>query len=132
LTAVDADRLTDLLAASRQRKINLQLPKLHLRTQAELTPALSTLGVHTVFTNDADLSGISEDPLAVQAVLHESVLKVEEEGLEGAAATAVMMRLLSFDPERPVEVVVDRPFLLLVRHAQSGAVYFSARVTDPS
>jgi hypothetical protein len=26
---------------------------------------------------------------------------------------------------------VDRPFLLLVRHGPSGALYFLARVTDP-
>jgi serine protease inhibitor len=112
--------------------VSLRLPKLSLNLQAELTPVLNTLGVRTVFTNDADLSGISDDPLAVQAVLHETVLKLDEQGLEGAAATAVMMRVLSFNPQEPVEVVVDRPFLLLVRHTRTGAVYFSARVTDPS
>jgi serine protease inhibitor len=88
--------------------------------------------VHTAFTDDADFSAMSDDPLAIQAVLHESVLKIDEQGLEGAAATAVMMRLLSMDIERPLEVNVDRPFLLLVRHVASGAVYFSAKVTDPS
>jgi serine protease inhibitor len=31
----------------------------------------------------------------------------------------------------PVEVIVDRPFLLLVRHAVTGVVYFFARVVDP-
>jgi serine protease inhibitor len=132
LPEIDADTLETLLQAPKQRQVALRLPKLHLNLQAELTPALNSLGVRTVFTNDANLNGISDDPLAVQAVLHESVLKLDEQGLEGAAATAVMMRLLSFNREQPVEVLVDRPFLLLVRHVRSGAVYFSARVTDPS
>ncbi len=132
LADVDAGTLETLLAAPKRQMVSLRLPKLSLKLQAELTPVLNTLGVRTVFTNDADLSGISEDPLAVQAVLHETVLKLDEQGLEGAAATAVMMRVLSFNPQQPVEVVVDRPFLLLVRHTRTGAVYFSARVTDPS
>jgi serine protease inhibitor len=132
LPEVDAGTLERLLSAPKRRTVSLRLPKLHLKLHAELTGVLNGLGVRTVFTDDANLSGISGDPLAVQAVLHETVLKLDEQGLEGAAATAVMMRTLSFNPEPPVEVAVDRPFLLLVRHTKSGAVYFSARVTDPS
>ncbi len=58
---------------------------------------------------------------------------VDEAGLEGAAATAMMMRLTAIvrEPE-PVRVEVDRPFLFLVRHRDSGALYFLARITDPS
>jgi len=129
--SLDADSLAALLSAPESRKVRLTLPRLKLSTRAELTPVLRALGVHTVFTRDADLSGISPDPLAVHAVLHESVLKVDEQGLEGAAATAVMMRLMSLDTQRPIEVRVDRPFLLLVRHPGTGAIYFLARVTDP-
>jgi serpin B len=61
------------------------------------------------------------------------VLTVDEAGLEGAAATAMMMTRLAAvgPPPRPVRVRVDRPFLVLVRHRPSGALYFLARVTDP-
>jgi serpin B len=54
-------------------------------------------------------------------------------GLEGAAATAVVMRMLSMhrDLAQPIEVKVDRPFLFLVRHRPSGAIYFLARVVQP-
>ncbi|MBP2319661.1 serpin B [Kibdelosporangium banguiense] len=132
LSEVDASTLHQFVDAPKRQKVSLRMPKLHLKLQAELTSVLTRLGVRTVFTDDADLSGISEDPLAVQAVIHETVLKIDEQGLEGAAATAVMMRALSMDMTPPVEVTVDRPFLLLVQHEASGAVYFSARVTDPS
>ena len=47
------------------------------------------------------------------------------------AATAVMFRLASVVATE-VRVAVDRPFLLVVRHAGTGAVYFLARVTDPT
>jgi serpin B len=128
---LDADLLAHLLDAPKPRQVELRLPKVNVKMNAELTPALNQLGVRTVFTRDADLSGISSTDLAVQAVLHESVLKLDEQGLEGAAATAVMMRLMSLSTEEPVEVRVDRPFLLVVRHQETGVVYFFARVVTP-
>ncbi len=129
---LDADRLARLLDAPRPQQVELRLPKVDVKTQVELTPPLNQLGVRTVFTRDADLSGITMRELAVQAVLHEAVLKLDEQGLEGAAATAVMMRLMSLPTGRPVELHVDRPFLLVVRHRQTGVLYFLARVVDPS
>lgn len=129
--ALDSADLARLLDAPRSTQVRLRLPKLDLRMEAELTAALTQLGVETMFTNSADLSGISPDHLAVQAVLHESVLKVDEQGFEGAAATAVMMRLVSIIMDEPVTVDVDRPFLLLVQHAATGVIYFAARVVEP-
>ena len=61
-----------------------------------------------------------------------AVLRVDEQGLEGAAATAAVVSLTAAaPPSRPVVVRLDRPFLLLVRHRRSGEVYFLARVADP-
>jgi len=129
---LDAGLLANLLSAPRNQQVQLRLPKIDVAMQAELTPPLNQLGVRTVFSRDADLSGITASELAVQAVLHEAVLKVDEDGFEGAAATAVMMRLLSLPTGKPVELHVDRPFLLVVRHKATGVVYFLARVVDPS
>jgi serine protease inhibitor len=128
---LDADLLSQLLDAPRPEQVDLSLPRVKVKSNVELTPPLNQLGVRTVFSRDADLSGISTSDLVVQAVLHEAVLKLDEKGLEGAAATAVMMRLASM-PTRSVEVRVDRPFLLVVRHQATGVVYFLARVVDPS
>jgi serine protease inhibitor len=128
--ALDAGSLGTLLVAPRATQVNLRLPKLDVKMRAELTSALTQLGVQTMFTDDADLSGINPD-LAVQAVLHESVLKVDEEGFEGAAATAVMFRTVGMIMDEPVTVDVDRPFLLLIQHEETGVIYFAARVNEP-
>ncbi|HET9143462.1 serpin family protein [Actinophytocola sp.] len=135
LTAAEPDltagALAGLLDAVRPARVRLRMPRLAVSTQTELTPALTALGVRTMFGPAADLSGISPQPLAVQAVLHESVLRLDEQGLEGAAATAVMFMLTGMMPQAPVPVDVDRPFLLLVQHAVTRLVYFLARVVTP-
>ncbi|OXM62912.1 serpin family protein [Amycolatopsis vastitatis] len=130
--ALDQAALTSLLGGIRSKPVELALPKVSLDVPSSLTGVLRGLGVRTMFTDDADLSGLSPDPrLTVSEVLHQAVLRVDEQGFEGAAATAVTMRLTSMIIDEPVAVTVDRPFLLLVRHAGTGALYFLARVVEP-
>ncbi len=129
---LDAGKLARLLENTRSKTLALSLPKLDLDVDSPLTAKLQELGVRTMFTARADLTGLADDDrLEVSEVVHQSVLRIDEQGLEGAAATAVLMRLTSIMVDEPLEVAVDRPFLLLVRHASTGVIYFLARVVEP-
>lgn len=129
---LDQEKLTNLLGKVRAKPVELSLPKISLDVSSKLSGVLHGLGVRTMFTDRADLTGLSPDPrLTVSEVLHQAVLRVDEQGFEGAAATALVMRLMSMTIDDPVAVAVDRPFLLLVRHAGTGALYFLARVVEP-
>ncbi|MET9259813.1 serpin family protein [Amycolatopsis sp. NPDC004079] len=131
--ALDTQALRGLLESPKQHKIQLSLPKISLDVRSDLERALQGLGVRELFTDDADLTGLTPyRPLWVDSILHQAVLRLDEQGLEGAAATAIQMRTLSLISGDPLEVRVDRPFLLLVRHAETGAVYFFARVVRPA
>ncbi|NUT48140.1 MAG: serpin family protein [Saccharothrix sp.] len=123
----------EVLEALDHERIELFLPKLDLSVNTSLADALQRVGVRTMFTTAADLTGLSPDPrLHVDDVVHEAVLRLDEQGFEGAAATAVVMRLTSFMPVEPARTVrVDRPYLLLVRHADTGAIFFLAQVAKP-
>ena len=119
--------------ALNQVNLELSLPKVDVREKFHLKGVLERLGVRRMFARDADFSGLSPDErLFVDEVIHEAVLRVDEEGLEGAAATAITFRTVSFEiPTEPIVVNVDRPFLLAVRHARSGALYFLAQIARP-
>ncbi|MDR7300894.1 serpin family protein [Haloactinomyces albus] len=132
-SGLDAARLDALVSSAGQRRIELLLPRFEVTGDAELQRPLGALGAHTLFTPAADFSPLTTSPLRVSAMVHQSVLRVDEHGLEGAAATAAVMRLVSaVREEEPIRVEVDRPFLFLVRHRPTGALYFLARVVDPS
>lgn len=133
LTELDVGALAGLHAAAAPVQVDLAVPKLRVRTAATLNEPLGGLGVVTAFDPErADFSGITPERICVSKVVHQAVLDVDEQGFEGAAATAVVMRLASaFSPSRTVEFHVDRPFLLLVRHPATGAIYFLARITEP-
>jgi serine protease inhibitor len=131
--------VSDLLDGASSCKVDLRLPRFRVESEATLgtggtVPAgpLVQLGVEAAFGVDsADFSGIATEPMFIESAVHKAVLDVDEQGLEGAAATALMMRLTSMDVSRPVPFHVDRPFYVLVRHAPTGALYFFAHIVEP-
>lgn len=121
-----ADALAELLAAPTSTNLDLRLPSFAVSARVELSAVLPALGVRTAFTAGAELG----DRLVLDSVPHQSVLTVDERGIEGAAATAAIS-WMSGILDKPVEVRVNRPFLFAVTHADTGALYFLARITDP-
>jgi serine protease inhibitor len=132
-TSLDQPLDPSILEATNRVNLELSLPKVDVREKFQLKSVLERLGVRRMFARNADFSGLSPDErLFVDEVIHEAVLRLDEEGLEGAAATAVTFRTVSIEiPTEPIVVTVDRPFLLAVRHARSGAIYFLAQVARP-
>ena len=66
----------------------------------------------------------------ISAAFHKAFVSVDEEGTEAAAATSVIGVLTSSRPE-PQTVVVDRPFVFLIRDMETGAILFAGRAVDP-
>lgn len=130
--ALTADVVTALQDAASAQKVDVMMPRFRVAADYVLTDTLARLGISSAFSDGADFSGISDTAFAIDEVMHKAVLDVDEQGFEGAAATAVMMKLTSFDGgTAPVRFYVDRPFHVLARHRRSGAIYFMARVEQP-
>ncbi len=110
--------------------LTLAMPRLNLRTEADLVPALGALGMPSAFDPvTSDFSGMSSTAdLTVTGVFHQAFVAIDEEGTEAAAATAVVIDEDSV-PE-PVTLTVDRPFLFVVRDRPTGAVLFLGRVVS--
>ncbi|MEZ4442782.1 MAG: serpin family protein [Polyangiaceae bacterium] len=131
---LDADALESWLGAAVKQKVRVALPRFEIDPpQAmKLQPALSALGMADAFTGDADFSGITqEDRLYIDEVFHKAFVKVNEEGTEAAAATAVVMTKESAVIEDTKSVVADRPFIFLIRDEKSGMILFMGRVERP-
>ena len=111
--------------------VRVTLPRFEMRSSAELSDVLKSLGMVDAFiAGVADLSGMSDASLYISAVIHEAYVKVNEEGTEAAAATAVVVDEAS-EPMYP-EFKADRPFLFQIRDRLTGSILFMGRVVDPS
>ncbi len=125
LTAATLKRLVDALAPER---IGLSLPRFEAHGRVDLKEVLSALGLGVAFTGEADFSAMTgTQELQLQAVIHQAVVKTDEDGTEAAAATAVTL----IDRTSPRVVEVNRPFVYLIRDSATGAVLFLGHVVDP-
>ena len=101
-----------------------------MKTSAHLAGPLSALGMGVAFGSTADFSGIDgARDLAIEDVVHQATVTIDEAGTQAAAATAVVVGTTSVAPQ-PVPFDVDRPFILVLRDVPTGAVLFVGRVTQ--
>jgi len=70
-------------------------------------------------------------PLHIDEVLHKSFIRVDEEGTEAAAVTAVMIRLTSFMPRESVEMRLNRPFFYAILDMQEEIPLFMGILDTP-
>ena len=102
-------------------EIAVSLPRLDVDFRASLFGPLKDSGVRAVFTDTADISGITGRPLKVSDVIHATKLKVDEVSTEAAAATAIVERCAC----HPKFFRADRPFLAAIVDRNSGLVLFA-------
>jgi serpin B len=123
--------LATLAAAAKVEPVTLALPKFSISSAASLDGSLQALGLGSVFTASADLSGISATPLMLGAVAQRDVVSVDESGTDAtAASTAVVVPLGLHGQVRSISF--DHPFLFVIRDNATGAILTDAVVTDPS
>lgn len=123
------------IAGAKKRDVHVGLPKFKFESIASLPKALSAMGMNLAFEPaNADFTGISTaEGLFIGDVLHQAMINVNENGTEAAAATAVMMGATAMPPQaEPADFLADRPFVLVLRHNQTGAILFMGRVADPT
>jgi len=118
--------------AATAHHVQLRLPRVRVEGRAGLEGPLADLGVRRIFDPGASaVTGVVDEPLYVSDAVHQAVLHMDEVGIEAAAATAMLMLRAAHRPLPAVEMLVDRPFWLLVTHRATGSVLFMARVVDP-
>ena len=126
--SLTASGLSAIFAGAQPGGADLIMPLFKFETLVPLTSPLSDLGMPEAFSSSADFSGIDgARDLAVQGVLHDAIISVDEKGTTAAAATGVVVGTTSVPPQ----LVVNRPFLFFIRHNPTGAILFQGRVIDP-
>jgi len=128
-----AEKFAALRASLEPTRVALSLPKTEVRWGASLVSELKALGMTDAFSREtADLGRISTSQgLFVQDVLHKTYLRVDEKGTEAAAVTSTQIGATALPVTPPVEMTVDRPYLMAIVDNDSGAVLFLAAVRDP-
>jgi serpin B len=106
------------------------LPKLTLSASGDLLQPLDALGLAAARHSPTALEGFSDEPLVISRILQRVELRVNEEGSEGASATAVMATR-GVRVSDHVRMIVDRPFVFALRDETTGLILFMGYVGSP-
>lgn len=123
-------RLEQILVTAKPelRSIEVELPKLTVRSSLDLKEPLKKMGVKALFSEHyADLSGMqAEGGLYVEEVHHGAELEIDEKGTVASASTVAIIVSRIGTPR----FSADRPFVFAIKHRPTGLLLFVGRVTD--
>ena len=130
-SSLSPERLTSIVAGLEKRTVAIDLPTFKVESSLGLAAPLGRLGMRVPFSDAADFSGISGKPgLALDEVVHQTFVDVDEAGTEAAAAVSTVFTTTS--AYLPAAIRFERPYLFLIRDGATGSVLFLGRVDDPS
>jgi serine protease inhibitor len=130
---LNAENWTLWMQSFVKQKVQLTLPKFTFSYEKKLNDILSLMGMGVAFDPDnADFTGINADGgIFIDFVKHKTFVEVNEEGTEAAAVTVVGMSLTSYNPDEPVHMYIDHPFIFAIREKTTGAIVFIGKVAEP-
>ena len=124
-------------------EIYAEMPKLKFETNTYsdngkniLKLSLEKLGLDEIFTTNAHLENVvvaNQDEITyVSDIIQKCTIDLDEYGTEASAATTVLIDTLSAAPpiEEPkiAEVILDRPYIFLIRDTKTNQIAFIGKV----
>ena len=132
--AEDSAGLSALLSGLEDSEASTQLtvPAFDIDWDASLKEILEGLGMTEAFGGSADFSGITgAADLRITDVVQKAVITIDEQGMEAAAATAVMVGETSA-PVLEQELLLDSPFLFVAYERETRAPLVVGWIGDPT
>ena len=127
--SLNAERVSRISKDMRLQRIELTMPSFGFEAEFKLGATLQNMGMSDAFNPQlADFSGMDGGKdLSISNAFHKAFVLVNENGTEAAAATTVTVGVTSMPPR----VIVDRPFIFLIRDIATNTTLFVGRVMDP-
>lgn len=121
-------------------EVNLTIPKFKLSFSSSLKDALIAMGAPTAFTDRANFFHMApkgtggSKAVCIGDVIHQTVLDVNESGVEAAAATVVrMMMCMACAPRMSIPIImnVNRPFAVALVDIPKNLAFFTGIICNP-
>ncbi|MEQ8674292.1 MAG: serpin family protein [Aggregatilineales bacterium] len=125
-----AERFTEIMQTMGGQQVMVNMPRFEYEYDLQLSSILASMGMSDAFSDNADFSGMAEDSLSIDEVIHKAFIAVDENGTEAAAATVITMRATSA-PTEIFEFRADSPFIYAIYDQLTGSVLFLGRVMNP-
>jgi serpin B len=135
LSAVEQSLSTKKLYAwhsgMKGQKVHLFLPRFKISNSIGLAKTLTSMGMTDAFSSAADFSGLLDDKVALQDVVHKAFVEFDEEGtVPEGIIDASFFGVMAGKPQNAT-FRADHPFLFAIYHNRTGSLLFLGRVMNP-
>ena len=108
----------------------IHIPRFKFEYEIKLNQVLKDIGMAIAFGTLANFEGMAHKwNGTISEVRHKTFVEVNEEGTEAAAVTAVIMTDSAMQGDFCFRA--DRPFIFVIREANSGTILFMGKIVDP-
>ncbi len=132
-----AEDLSVKVSRAEYTAVDVTIPKMDLETEfsnSELVDFLKENGVISAFdSRKADFSAMIDHDLFVSDIIQKTRIKLDEDGVEAAAVTAIMMSDEAYEvPAEPKVFRADRPFSFYIYTTCNGttAIMFAGEIVE--
>ncbi|XP_060117104.1 alpha-1-antiproteinase-like [Heteronotia binoei] len=127
--AVGREALLKWEAGAKEKRVDLSVPRVLLKTSIDAKEILQELGITQVFTDQADLRTFTnQSNFKLSKVVHKAYLNIQENGTEAADTNVVELVPASLPPV----IIFDRPFLFMIVEHFTRTILFLGRVVNPN
>ena len=131
------DELAEKISKADSENVIVTIPKIDLETDfsnGELVDFLKDYGVSRAFDAElADFSAMIDHQVYVSDIIQKTRIKLDEEGVEAAAVTAIMMAETAlYDPNEPKVFTADEPFSFFIYTTcnDTTAIMFAGEIVE--
>ncbi len=126
-------KLSKLLSKFRKTETLLELPRFRLDYEVDLTESLKSLGFSTMFDpTKAEFSELSSHPTYVNSLKHQTILVLDEQGIQPATPNNLVVETASVDTlVEESSFIADRPFFSIIRDNETGNILFMGMIVEP-
>lgn len=111
--------------------VEVAMPSFVTSNSLHLNDVLTTLGMPTAFTSEAQITGICmEENLHVDDVIQSVKIAVTEDGTEAAAGT--LLEMAGHNLDDAFVFAATHPFAYFIREKQSGLIFFIGKYMGDS
>lgn len=112
----------------------VELPEFKFQFEADIRPVLEKLGVHQVFSDPGSLYPMAKAGAVLRGVVQRTEIEVNRKGIRANSTTVTngIYGGICGDCVKPFHMVVNRPFVFLIRDRETNGLLFLGSVSDPA
>ena len=128
-----ANDLKKIHEIGKNEELIIRIPKFKFNYELNLVGDLQKLNINKVFTEDAELSLISDAPLYVGDAIHKADIEFSEDGVKAAAVTVIYLNeATAIEQETKfIRLTFDKPFMFIIRDKNTKENWFVGSVYEP-